>query len=209
MAFNHEHFSGARPYLFHLTSRDNLDEIGKSRTLYSAAVIMRDAGDRTFLRRKRRNSVNFQVRRKTVNVRDQQPLHAGNITLEGGWSFEDVIHALNEKVFFWPGTRTGPISHGRRHFERYAHESPVVLRVSTAELYAANPNSEPLFCRYNSGSPRCSKGRGSPRGPRTFLKASEVDYTACNVVEVTFSVKVSLPDVMHVCDDISGPWRSI
>jgi Family of unknown function (DUF7002) len=177
MAFSHEAFVRLRPFLFHLTHRNNIDVIAQVRTLHCAATVMREAGDVAFLRRKRDVSMNFQSGARLINLRDQQPLYAGNIRLQGGWSFQDVIQSLNERVFFWPGTSGGPINHGHRHYERYAHESPIIVRVSTAELYAANPGSDPLFCRYNSGSPRCSNGRGSPRGPNTFLSAGEVDFT--------------------------------
>jgi len=209
MPFSLDEFIRKRPFLFHLTGRSNIDIIAKERVLYCAASIMRGARDVAFLRRKRANSIDFQSGAKLINVRDQQPLHAGNMTLEGGWSFEDVIQSLNERIFFWPGTSRGPNDYGRRHYERYASESPIIVRVSTAELYAVNPQSAPLFCRYNSGSPRCSKGRGSPRGPNTFLSADEAAYTPSNVVEVTFLRKVNLPSLLHVSKSTTGPWRNV
>jgi hypothetical protein len=89
--------------------------------------------------------MDFQPRKRRINIRDQQPLYAGNILLDGGWSFEDMIQSLNERVFFWPGTAYGPIEHGRRHYQRYADESPIIIRASTSEMYAANPDSTPFF----------------------------------------------------------------
>jgi hypothetical protein len=209
MAFSDNQFARARPFLFHLTSRTNVDEIGKLRTLHSAATTMQESGDVTYLRRKRKESVDFPTGTATVSVRDQQPLHAGNIRLESGWRFEDLVQSLNERIFFWPGTHKGPISYGRRHLERYANEAPVILRVSTADLYAANHDVFPLYCRYNSGSPRCSKGRGSPRGPNTFVRSADADYTPARVVEVTFLQQVTLPPLLEVGDSLFGPWRKL
>ena len=124
---------------------------------------MQQAGDGHYLRRKRTDHVTVRIGATSVKIRDQQPLHAGNISLEGDWSFEDVIESLNDRVFFWPGRNGGPISYGERHFERYADEQPAILRISTADIFVANAGTDPLFCRFNSGSPRCAKGFGSPR----------------------------------------------
>ena|SRR5712691_7943752 len=98
-----------------------------------------------------------------IVVRDQAPLHEGNLSLPRGYTFEDFIESLNGRIFFWPGSAAGPIPHGIRHFERYEQECPVILRVEFQSLLHANPGAEPLYCRYNSGSPRCSNGKKSPR----------------------------------------------
>ncbi len=81
----------------------------------------------------------------------------------GSYSYEDLIENLNRRIFFWPGTPAGPIGYGRRHFERYREENPVILRINVRSLLCANAKVEPKFCRYNSGSPRCSKGREPQR----------------------------------------------
>src|SRR5262249_16622338 len=134
------------------------------------------------------------------------PLYAGNVKLEGGWSLQDVIQSLNERVFFWPGSEKGPISFGQRHFERYREERPVILRAKTVDIYRANPRKQALYCRYNSGAPRCSFGSGSPRGPSTFLTADATDYRVSQVAEVTYRHKVTLPDFVEIADSPLGPW---
>jgi len=186
VAFSDDQFAQVRPFLFHLTHQVNIHGIQKSRTLRSAAYLMKKAGEQSFLRRKRTTAVQVQIGTVTVSIRDQHPLYLRNMRLENGWSFEDVVQSLNERVFFWPGNKNGPISYGQRHFERHATERPVILRVSTADLYRENRNACPLYCRYNSGSPRCSNGVGSPRGPSTFVSSADADYAPCNVVEVTY-----------------------
>ena len=206
MPFTISQFIKTRPYLFHLTDRNNVDHIRSSLTLHSAASLMRQAGDGHFLRRKRTESISVRIGTTTVSIRDQQPLHPGNISLESNWSFEDVIHSLNGRVFFWPGKNAGPISSGERHFERYADDRPAILRISTADLFAANSGFAPLFCRFNSGSPRRSNGLGIPRGPNTFVTCGQADFTPSKVVEVTLMKKARLPTAIEVADSVAGPW---
>jgi hypothetical protein len=111
VAFTSDQFLRTRPFLFHLTGRDNVREIRKTHVLYSAAVLMQESGDTSFLRKRRAESWRVQLGAATISIRDQLPLHAGNISLEGGWLFEDVVECLNERVFFWPGNGYGPISY--------------------------------------------------------------------------------------------------
>jgi hypothetical protein len=58
-----------------------------------------EGGLRDDLRRERRGeSVRVAVSGEAVHVRDQRPLYEGNVLLEGGWSFGDLVAALNERV---------------------------------------------------------------------------------------------------------------
>ncbi|UUO07895.1 hypothetical protein M4951_06160 [Blastopirellula sp. J2-11] len=209
MAFTDIHFTRTRPYLYHLTDRDNLNHIRATRAMLSAAVLLQQAGDNAYLRAKRQSSIQVKIGQRVISIRDQQPLHAGNITFQGGYGFADVIEMLNKRVFFWPGTSHGPISYGERHFLRYENDQPVILRVATADLFQTNSDVSPLYCRYNSGSPRCTGGKGSPRGPVTFALAEDADFTASNVVEVTFLNQVTLPARVEASDSINGPWRKV
>lgn len=142
-----------------------------------------------------------------VSIRDQAPLQEGHIRFEGGWQMADLLKTLNDLVFFWPGTAAGPNDYGKRHFERYKAEGPAILRVRFESLVIANPASAPLFCKYNSGSPRCSNGQRSPRGPSTFVRESDRDFPPSRVVEVVFRGLVELPEDVEVGEDPSGPWQ--
>ncbi|MEO1716406.1 MAG: hypothetical protein AAFR76_04775 [Planctomycetota bacterium] len=142
-----------------------------------------------------------------VHIRDQAPLHRGSVWLSDGWDFEDLVEHLNDHVFFWPGTANRPIAHGRRHFKRYSADDVVVLAIDTQALFASNSTLPPRFCRYNSGSPRCSGGRGSPRGPRTFLAAEEFHQRPSDVVEVTFRGAVRLDDCEVVTQSVGALLR--
>jgi hypothetical protein len=105
-----------------------------------------------------------------------------------------VLGDLNRRIFFWPGSIHAPIPHGIRHFQRYLEQEPVVVRVGFDHLMTGNSGRPPQFCRFNSGSPRHSGAKPSPRGPDTFLPATDFPGTPGEVIEVTFLDAVALPD---------------
>lgn len=209
MAFRLSQFEKIRPWLFHLTSRENLKRIRRTRQLQSSIALASLATNPPTLTCKRRSHTQIVIDGEVVLLRDQAPLHEGNMSLLGGWSFDDVVEDLNGRVFFWPGNVSGLIDYGIRHFEKYQAESPVLIRISSNALFAANPDCTPEFCQYNSGSPRCSGGNGSPRGPSTFREASAANFTACKVVEVTFAGQVALPAHAETSASPHGPWRRV
>lgn len=206
MAFALSRFCELRPFLFHLTDQRNVSRISRMRCLESASDLINLAKQPAQVLRKRFTSLSMCVDGENVWIRDQAPLHAGNVGFQDGWSFEDLIRCLNEKVFFWPGTQGGPISYGVRHFQRYQAEGPALMRISSSHLLAANSKLSPYFCRYNSGSPRCSKGIRSPRGPSTFVDCDNADFSPASVVEVVFQNRVVLPDCTEVSQSFEGPW---
>lgn len=174
-----------------------------------AAILMGDSGRKDLLRVRRRNHEVIKIGEDIVRVRDQAPLHEGNVTLPFRYTFGDFIESLNSRVFFWPGNCDGPISYGIRHFERYRDERPVIVRAPVESVMKANPDAEPQFCAYNSGSPRCSNGKKSPREPDTFTPAAAFFGVPSHVVEVTFNREISLPDDSQVGVSPKGPWRRL
>lgn len=199
----------SRPYLYHLTATTNLFAISACRVLRPAADLLRQSGQPNAIRAHRRTSLRLVADGLYFTLRDQAPLYEGNVELTGGWTFSLFLESLNSRVFFWPGQSTGPIDYGLRHFERYRRESPTILRAPLADVLRENPANSPLLCRFNSGSPRCSGGRKSPRGPDTFLKAPDYTGTAASVVEVTFLRAVSLPSSTQLSNSPTGPWRPL
>ena len=194
MLIDLQRFITLRPYLYHLTASENVQRIVRTRVFESAASLMTAARDVTHLRRKRREHRVIGIGAERVVIRDQSPLHAGNIQLEDGRSIGDIVQLLNERVFFWPGGPSSPNACGERHFEKYRAEDPAVLRVRTSDVLADPRNTEPEFCRFNSGSPRWSGGRASPRGPSTFAGPAIATCRPSAVVEVTFVGRVHLPE---------------
>lgn len=209
MPFSLDQYGALRPYLFHLTAAANLPLFARSRRLHSAADLMREAGRSDLLTVRRRAHTPIGIGSETVWLRDQSPLHAGNMALEPNWSFERFVEYLNQRVFFWPGTAAGPISYGMRHFERYVAEQPVILRVPLASLFSANPGITLEFSRCNSGSPRYNRGNAGPRGGRTFSSCADATFRAAHVVEVTALGSVVLPNDASVATSPAGPWTTL
>lgn len=102
--------------------------------------------------------------------------YSWQIEFEDGWGLEELVEDLNRRVFFWPGWEHKLIEHGLNHFKRYRAECPAILRLRFDSLRRHNQEHTPLFCKFNSGSPRSYLGRHSPRGPATFLPAHECPY---------------------------------
>jgi hypothetical protein len=161
------------------------------------------------LKVRRATSVQAKLNGDVIHVRDQHPLHAGNVAFHGKWTIDKLVQEINERVFFWPGSDGWVVSYARRHYQRYAAENPVVLRIPFAALLAANAGSDPLFCKYNSGSPRWTSGRASPRGPDTFVRCAKAAFPASGVVEVNFRSTVKLPIRIEVADSYDGKWRAL
>lgn len=201
-----EDYAALRPNLFHLTARSNVDVLKKERRLYPAVQVLKAAG--ASVEDKRRVHVEHTFGKHRIHIRDQAPLHSGNVQLEKSWSFERLVRELNSRVFFWPGSER-PIAYGMRHFERYEKEQPLILRVRVDSLLERNPNAVPEVCKYNSGSPRCTNGNKSPRGPNTFVPLVKSDLRPSQVVEFTFASVVELPDDVEVANNPAGPWKTL
>ncbi|MGD9692302.1 MAG: hypothetical protein AB7G17_12770 [Phycisphaerales bacterium] len=186
-------FVTLRPRLYHLTAQSNVERVLRKGILRSASELFEAAGEAHRSRARRRGHERVKIADEWVHIRDQAPLHAGNMALMEGWSYDDFVEHVNRHVFFWPGDLQGPIDYGLRHFQRYLKEDVAVLSVSTSGLIAANPDRAPLFSAYNSGSPRCVGGLKSPRGPQTYLPPEQFAETPGRVIEFVFPDRVVLP----------------
>ncbi len=208
MAFSLERFASLRPFLYHLTASQNVSLIRESMILRCTKDILCDSSHTDLVRTKRIEEVLANFHEQVVHVRDQRPLHPGHISFEDGWTFSDLVEDLNSRVFFWPGKDSGPNDYGIRHFERYAGENPVILRMNFEDALEVN-ESEPTFSKYNSGSPRCNQGSPIPRGPETFSTAPNTDFTVSKVVEVSFTKAMNMPFSTEIGDCPFGPWKSL
>jgi hypothetical protein len=194
-----------QPMLYHGTARSNLPCIQHERVLYSAAAL---APDRCQAVRAREEVVKRGAHINTL--RDQLKLHPGNVALKGGWSWRNLLSALNSRVFFWPGDQDRANAHGRAFIAAYRNRGqvPVMLRIAFCDLLHANPGAQAYFCSSNSGAPRTSAGRRSPRGPDTFQTTEEWVGRPSRVAEVSFVGKVALPQSAEVWDQVLG-WRTL
>ncbi len=207
MAFTVEQFIKTRPYLYHVSVKVNLTLIREHKFLWCAEELTRRGNRPSLSSAKRPDDVYVDVDGTKVCIRDQAPLHQGNIEFESGWTFGNVLQDLNSRVYFWSGTTKGPTEYGRRYLARYRLKQPVILRIRTSDAFAVN--SPPEFCKYNSGSPRCSGGRKGPRGPNTFLRREACPFTSGKVVEVTFRAQMKLPNAVEIAESYAGPWADI
>jgi hypothetical protein len=205
--FHLEGYVALRPYLYHTLLRSNVPALQASRRLYSANALRRLANDESSFGERRRSRLRLLLPFGNVDVQDHAPLYESNIELQGGWTFRRLIEEIDDRVFFWPGDERGPTDYGRRHFDQYQAEA-LQLRVPFRLMYeSAEP--KPEFCRFNSGSPRCVGGRKSPRGPDTFRPYARTDYSAGQVVEVTFRESVLLPEETQAATQARGPWGPV
>ena len=207
---NIERFISLRPYLYHLTSKENAEKIVDGRVLYSTNELLRrsDATNHDQLNRKRRaESVPIKIGEETFWLRDQLPISEVNLVkcLTDGWGVGDFLYHLNDRVFMWP-----TIGRLMSHYMTYESEKPVLFRFSTAEILAANPHVK--FCRLNSGATRSNSylgGAPPDRGSRTFLPASEFERTPSQVVEVTFEGQCKLVGPIGIDRHPEGKFKLI
>jgi hypothetical protein len=101
VAFSIAQYAALRPTLWHLTHRQNLDLIKKSRFLMPACGLYRAPLDA--IRRRRQIGSGLPV------LRDQDLLHEECIQLQAGFSFADWVKELNRRVLFWSGWPDRPV----------------------------------------------------------------------------------------------------
>jgi hypothetical protein len=168
----------------------------KQRCLKSAQVLMRESTNDICLKRDSPQlAAGLGVER--VILQSQRLLVEKNIEWEFGWNLNRFVSVLNSFVFFWPGREDGPVLSGQGHAKSQdGPESAITIRFPTVDLFSSI-SAEPLFCRFNSGSPRMTPinaiARPSPRGHLTFLTASDFHAGAAKVVEVVVKDQVKLP----------------
>lgn len=209
MPFTLDKYFRVRPFLYHLTVQENIGRIRSLKRLESAKTFLNEAARKGEIRARRSEKMSVFVNADRVFLRDQAPLHHRNIAFKGGWKLEDLTESLNCRVFFWSGWEHAPIPHGKRHFDRYSSEYPVVIRARFDSMRDKNPERTPLFCKFNSGSPRRYQGRGSPRGPNTFLPGEYCLYDPGEVVEVTFLESIALPNDTEVSSHAESCWAPL
>ena len=206
-------FARTRPYLFHLTAAANRPLIERRQRLESASSLRRLAGQAPERHGPRTTLTGVRIGGHQALLRDQLPLVRGHgcMVLPPDWTLDDLRLYLDARVFFWPGTKDGgPVKSGWGHFATYERERPIVLRVRTKAMFAANPALVPEFARCNSGAPRCHPQSGKqPRGPDTFAPGPVCAFTPRAVVECTFIGGVDLPSSVEAGPSPAGPWRPL
>ncbi len=193
MAFTLDQYATLRPFLYHVTARENLERLRHTHRMETANAILRGAGREDLLRARRPGSVTITLGGDSVVLKDQRPLVAANLTFTAGWQLGDFVEYLNDHVYFWTRDVLSLVGPGGRLLAHYARESPLVLRVPFRALVAANLDVPPLFSPYNSGAPRKQRGRPVKRGPDLFRSAEHSLRRPHEIVEVAFRGSLVLP----------------
>lgn len=202
-----DQFAQKRPFLYHLTAGVNVDSITTSGTLFSASVLLEAADEaeaKVFLRVRRPQHLTIKLNGRLLQIRDQRPLSEKALAkcLEGDLRPADYYEILNSRVFLWP-----TIQRLQKHYDRYKDEKPTLLRFSTSQIIALNPNLE--FSRLNSGATRANSylgGIAPRRGRGTFRLAKAFDYGISAIAEVTLQQRCLLPRTFECARTPAGPW---
>jgi hypothetical protein len=197
-----EKFARSRPYLYHLTHRDNIGSILEARRIESASGLterVQHPDRENFLQQRRVENVIVGNNEQSFVIRDQAQIREAALrrALVDGCTVEQFINLLNSKVFFW-----STLADVAKHFSTYTAEGPRVLRFNTTEVFALN--EAPRFCRFNSGATRPHPyyhGTAAPRGLNSFVLAENFDYLPSKVREVTFSQFCILPESYWITED--------
>ena len=200
------------PFLFHLTFSTNLNRIRRFQRLDCAASLMRAGGGVHLLRERRSEMTPLAVEGEAVILTDQLPITEANIEFQSGWQLPDLIEALNNRVFFWRGSRSGLLARDRGHHAKYdaAEHELIFLRLPFQETSELNAGRGPELSKYNTGAARRNKGKRVPRGPTTFSTPECADFEIGEVREVAFRDFVELPTSTEYCRGRwDGPWTAL
>lgn len=186
-------FIEKRPYLYHLTNSENATKIITKRKLFSAnrLIDMSANPENQGIKSKRRlEHTELFIEEERLWLRDQRPISELVLSkcLTNGWSVQQFLEYLNDRVFMWP-----TLDRLSRHYDRYANEGPSILRFRTKEVLDLNPHVK--FCRLNSGATRANSHLGGiapERGPNTFMDAIAYPFPIGSVAEVTFEGECSI-----------------
>lgn len=205
-----EKFIQDRPYLYHLTSKENALKIINQKRLYSTNRLIDLSGNPDYKKIKRERRIGHKeiiIDNKSYFLRDQRPISelALSKCLTHNWKVADFLEHLNDRVFMWP-----TLERLWRHYNRYAGENPVIFRFLSNEILELNPHAR--FCRLNSGATRANSylgGKAPDRGPDTFLLATNYNLSVRSIAEVTFEAQCNINCKIYTASAPNGNFRLI
>jgi len=207
------HFITLRPFLYHLTDRENFKNLIKNGgVLFSTKELVQrsslpDEEKKEFIIKRRPKHEVLNADGMFISIRDQRPISISNLEkcIPKDWTVGDYIKLLNKWVFFWP-----TLHRLTSHYTRYSSEKPIIIKIDTSSLFTINDN--PKFCRLNSGATRSNvayNGAPPPRGYDTFLNVYDYSFSPSTVAEVTFADSCTLPNKVHFGGKPEGPWKDL
>ena len=84
VSFTIAEFAQLRPFLYHVTARENIPALQQTWKLHPAAELLTACGRSDLLRAHRPDSVAVRIWDQTIGLKDQRPLSAANVRLETG-----------------------------------------------------------------------------------------------------------------------------
>ena len=142
-------------------------------------------------------------------VRNQRPLDPASLDLEPGATVDEYIACLNSRVYFWPGTMSGPLEDGLRMFHHAGRAPSTLIRVPSRSLIRANPEAAIHVSTCNTGAAWMEGGQKSRRGPQVFQPAGCFPGAAADIAEISFTGPVCLPRSTRYAPRPGGPWRPL
>lgn len=190
-----EAFQQLRPFLWHLTTRDNWISVrkradGGDYTLSSTATLHAEASSPGFkLGEARSECQTLSLPWGNALIRDQAQLvnSEKQLGFPEDWDLGRYCGWLNEFVFFWPGNQDGPVTPaGKKHFRYHLRKSEVKLTFLKVDAEKA-VNAYDGDVLFSSGSLGAPSGRKKivPRGPSALVTAGEIEVPS-KVVEIAF-----------------------
>jgi len=74
MAFTLDQYSALRPFLYHVTARENLVPLRRNRRVDTASALLRGAGREDLLRTRRPGPITVTMGGDSIVLKDQRPL---------------------------------------------------------------------------------------------------------------------------------------
>lgn len=184
--------------LTHFIDPQNLPVLKKDRILRCALDLMSDTEKKHWACKQRKACLTLS---NGVVLRDQKPLNEKRIEFCDETTFPQYVCYLNQHVFFWTDT-----SDSKKRMcgfsNNYDHHAK--LRFSLDDLQKANPQTEFLYSRYNSGAApqnpnNCPRYLGLFKPLETFSKNKPV--------EIVVKGEVRLPDNTEY--QAAGSWQKL
>ena len=142
-------------------------------------------------------------------VRNQCALDPSSLDLDSGATVDEYVACLNARVYFWPGTVSGPVDDGLRMLDHVGSARSQMIQVPSRSLICANAEVEVSVSTCNSGAAWVEGGQKSRRGPQVFQPAEGFAGRVSDIAEISFAGPVCLPKETRYARSPAGPWRRL
>jgi hypothetical protein len=196
-------------HCYHVTATMNLRSICHLGLLLPATTLFRLTNREDLLNGRRTQDVRLQLRGLQVLVRNQIPLDPDSIDVCLPETFESYVACLNERVFFWPGTASGPTEDGVKMFQPTFGVNSAIIRIPSCSLFESNAGTLPHLSTCNTGAVWIMNGEKSRRGGCVFQNLASFEDSPGKIEEISIVGPVNLPDDSEYSPRFGESWRSL